>query len=123
MKVRKIFNLESLVSVEIYDKHVCYCLTYEPFKKSFWGNTKAGFYSILSIESGFLTKEEVERGVYNDIPLIVENNVVYFRPYVELTFASGTNHIREFNDYESAIEWGEQTASKGIKVQLRKDDK
>lgn len=108
----KIFNLEMLVSVEINDKKRYNLLEYRPFKKSFWGDRKEGFYHAMS--SYCYSKEEIEKGGFCDIVLLVEDNIVFFKPYVRLTFAGGQTFIKEFETIEAAVEWGNFKAKTGI---------
>lgn len=113
----KIFNLEQLVEVRIVDKEESEYLSYKPFKKSFWGNTKEGFYDIIN--NNYYSKEDLENGKHMDINYIVENNRVYYNPYIKLIFANPkSGKVKEFNTYEEALIWGKEVASKGIKVQL-----
>lgn len=113
--MEKILNLEMLESVKIVDKKICYYLTYSPFKKSFWGNTQEGFYDIFG---SLYTKEYLETKGYNQVLLMVEDNNVYFKPYVELIFTSGQNHIREFLNFHDAEMWGQAIAEKNINKKL-----
>lgn len=113
--MEKIFNLETIVSVEVHDKQECLYLTYCPFKKSFWGTTKEGFHDIFGSS---YTKAELESTGYNRVRLVVEDNKAFYKPYVELTFTSGKNHIREFLNFHDAEMWGHTIAKKGINSQL-----
>jgi len=113
--MKTVFNLEALVSVEIKDKKECRYLVYEPFKKSFWGNTKEGFYFY---GEACYTKEEIEKGKFCDTKLQVEDKKVFYKPYVRLTFAGGKISITEFPKYEAAVTWGTEMANKGINIKL-----
>lgn len=73
-------------------------------KKVFFGDRKEGFTTILS--SSVYTKEEIESGKWFDTKFIVENNIVYYFPYVTLSFIDGSKKHRTFNTYKEAVEFG-----------------
>jgi len=116
---KTLYNLNQLVSVEIRDRKICLHLTYKPFKKSFWSITKEGFYEDYS--DWRYTKEDIENGSYNKIKFIVEDNVVYYYPYVKLIFAGEVDMVREFKTYQEALGWGEKMSLEGMKKILEKD--
>lgn len=114
-----IFNMEALVSVTVKGRKKEIDLKFKPFKKSFWGNTKEGFYDVFSMCDDYCyTAEELVSGKYYDTKLIVENNVAYYRPYVRLNFMAGQTYIQEFDTYCEALAWGQEQANKGMKVKL-----
>jgi len=100
-----IFNLDLLVEVKIRDKEESSSISYYPFKKSFWGNRKEGFYSFY--ESSYLiSKEDLESGKFNNTRYIIEDNKAYIRPNVTLYFAGKRSLIKEFNTIEEALKFG-----------------
>lgn len=104
--MKLILNLAQLVCVEVIDKKRCNHLDYKAFKKSFWGNRKEGFYTYGSDYP--YTKEDVENGRYMESKLFVEDNIVYFYPYVRLRFAGSIDKIRQFKTYDEALKWGDK---------------
>jgi len=115
-KMERILNLETITTIDIVEEKVCNYIDYKPYKKSFWGDTKEGFYGFM--EDRCYTKEEIENGYYLGTKLIVKDKVAYYKPYVTLTLISGTKHHKEFNTYKEASEWGNDIAGKSIKARL-----
>jgi len=114
--MKKILNLSNLESVEVYDKEKCPFFKYRPFKKNFWCTQEEGFYSLMG---SCYTKKELED---NDDSLIVENNVVFYKPHIKLTFTNGTHHYKNFMNYERAVDWGNEIAKISIKLGLIEDE-
>lgn len=103
----KVFNLDHLVSIVIVEQQLCKDIEWQPFKKSFWGNTKEGFYE--RTWQIFYTEEELKTGGYYDANLLIQNKKVYYRPYVKLIFSDGSGYCKQdFNFYYEAALWAEQ---------------
>lgn len=114
--MKTIFNLEALVKVKIVDKRKCPYVEYKPFNKIFWGNTKEGFYTDMG---GYYTAKDLTSGNWwGECSLIVEDNIAYYKPYVQLCFAGGVEHNKVFDTYEEALKWGNEQAEKAINVKL-----
>lgn len=101
----KIFNLDLLVEIKIVDKRESESITFYPFKKSFWGNRKGGFYSLYDRDYP-ISKEDLESGEYNGTYYIIENNIAYVCPEVTLYFAGKRKITKVFNTYEEALKFG-----------------
>ena len=116
---KKIFLLDQLVSIEIADKKPYNELEYRPSKdgwfgskRIFWGYEPEGFYYFYHGTSPY-SKKQIETGKYNDVPLLVIDNKVYFHPYVKLIF---TNDIKidGFKTYEEALDFGNEIAERHV---------
>jgi hypothetical protein len=111
---KSIYNLDTVVSVKIVDKKKSPYFEFKPFKKSFFGNTKEGFYDTLGFSDEPMTRESIETGVYNKganyihngAAYIIENNVVYYKPYVKVTLQSEEGFVRQFDTFDSALAYG-----------------
>ena len=106
------YDLSKLVSIKVHAKQESLWFSFKAFKKSFWGNTKEGFYSILNFEDCF-SKEEIQRRGY-----LIENNIVYNKPYVQLNFTGGISYEKKFDRKEEAIWWANKQLEKGISIPL-----
>jgi hypothetical protein len=116
-----IYNLDEVVKIEIKDKIVCNELYYRNTTKNWWGKIKpAGFYyrDLLDEEHGPFTQEELRRGDFEDIEILVENNIPYFLPKVKFYFTNGKTEVKRFNTFEEAKSWGTEMSSKSMKNQL-----
>ncbi len=132
--MKTIFNAEALVSVEIVDKKPCkYVQWIDVSAKSFWeklfssrNHDKNGFYCRGILHDSFIEEQQITTGVYpsnpqfilNGIELLVEDKIVYHKPYVRLSFAGGKSSITEFNSYELAKEWGEVQVKKNMSATI-----
>lgn len=115
---KTIFNLEALVSIEIRDKKLCAYLDYRPFKKSFWGNTREGFYD--NIENAHYSKEEIEKGNFCGVKLLVEGNNVFYFPCVNTYFADGSKYNKEFDTFEQANQYGRDLQNRSFKISFER---
>lgn len=101
MALISIFKTDTLIGIEVFDKKELQYLQWQPYKKTWFSIQKEGFRDTypFGIEHIF-TQEELEEGVYNGIPLIVENKKAYFRPYITFTFTEG----RKYHTYTKSLE-------------------
>lgn len=124
--MKKIFNLEMLVSIHVCDKRICKDIVYLPFKKNLFKNRKEGFYLkeyFGSINTDVcLSKNQLENGKYNNIKFLVIENIVYYRPYVELCFLGEHNIVEKFNSIDEAVIWSKEKARKSIKISYEFND-
>ncbi len=112
MKTQKTFNLNFLISVFIKDKEQLERFEYRPFKKRWYGNQKEGFYNndiFVDKKHKYFTKEQLENKKYCGACLMVEDNKVYYHPYVKLTFVNDEKYVKEdFKSYDEAVQWAEE---------------
>lgn len=116
---KAIFNLDALVKVEISDREESRDLNmYCPaVKKSFWRKAKPVLYT--GILMGYYTAEELTSDNNSiGVRFIIENNTVFHRPYVRLSFAGGYNKIIRFDTHEEALIYGESRAAESINSPL-----
>jgi hypothetical protein len=113
-----IYNGDQLVKVVINDRKQDTDLEWRPFKKSFWGNQKEGFYNRYSICNTVYTADELRNGELYGIKLIVDYQTVYYKPNVKLHFANKDSFTKVFNSYEEALSWGKAIAQEHIKAQI-----
>lgn len=125
MEDKKIFNLNALVSVLIKDKYRCYDIIYKSYKKGLFRNRKEGFYysDCLYSDANLLLKKDIEggttKGIFKGFKLIIEGNIVYYKPYVQLSFSSGENSkCKEFDTYQEALDFGNKVADEGMSVKI-----
>lgn len=113
--MRKIFNLDALVKVEIMDKKQCTYFTYQPYKKYWFWEQKEMFYMMFNdcYTPDYLREKGIE-----GIKFIVEGDKVFYRPEVTLTFAGKASVSKSFDTYQQALEWGKEQADKNISTQL-----
>jgi hypothetical protein len=109
---KRIYNLDAIESIKIRDKRTSTNLEYKPFKKRFWGNRPEGFYAKHDLTT--YTKEDLETGKYWGENLLVIDNIVYRRPYVEITFVSGQTYTKIFDTNKEALEYGNDISTKSI---------
>lgn len=113
------YNADTIVSLKAIDKREIKHLEYRAFRKSFWGNTKEGFYDIHSMNNLRYSKEQLESGgnCY-DTKLIVENNKAYYKPYVKINFQTEVSLVKVFNTYIEALNFANEVSAKCIKNKL-----
>jgi hypothetical protein len=129
-KIKTIFNLEALVSIEIFDKMLFGRIEHVKAKKhrffSFLDEEEKYYLRDLFI-GHYLSEEEITSGVYPNkskdfilqgIPLLVKDKNVYQRPYVKSTFVSSKVTIKYFNEFEDALDYGTKQANQNIQSQL-----
>jgi len=115
----EIYNLEKLVKIKIYDKEKVRGFRYGEFKKSFWGNQKAGFYYTLTIgRPDYYSAEDLNNKKFNNYTCFVEDENVYYYPKVVLRFPEEIRYEKEFKTREEAEVWAEEIANKGIKFRF-----
>jgi hypothetical protein len=106
--MKKIFNLEYLVSILVFEKKQSQRFIWHTVEKTNWLGR------VLRIDSGFtdinsvfsvkmLSNQQVEEEGY-----IVENNIAYKKPRVMLKFANQDDYTKVFNTDEEANEWAFQ---------------
>lgn len=109
--MKEIYNAKELVSVKIVDKRVSDGLSFyklEP-KKSWWGKAlPEGFYDhfqhCFNKSNAILySKADLENGEYRSIIFTVENNIAYYRPYVQLNFVNADKKVITCQTYEEAL--------------------
>ena len=115
--IKKIFNLDALVKVSITDKKITFFEYQKEVKKTFWTNGHSEGYMMYG-RTTLLTEQKLTNGSWRGIKFIVENNIVYDRPEVVLTFACGVIQRITFATYEEAKAYGEEQANKNISNQL-----
>jgi hypothetical protein len=122
MKTINIYNLDQIVKIQIKDKEICPYVNYQNEQRNMFGKVTsiAGFYPIDAhfTTTEIYTAEQLECGDYNDIELIVENNIVYYLPFVKIYFTSGNSEIKEFRKFDDAKSWAEEISEKSIKNKL-----
>lgn len=91
----KKFNKELVVSVKLIEKEHRYSIEYLSEKKSIFGKVKrkAGLYYIGWSYISLYTPSSIE---------YVENNKVYYNPYIILNMADGSTIEKFFDDVASA---------------------
>lgn len=115
---KQIFNMDTLVSVEIHDKQECGYFSYQPYKKHWlWGTQIEGFW--LAGMNSLWEPDYLRAGKFENIKFIVEDNKVYYLPYVTLKFVGLATKIQEFDTYEEAKRWGEAQVNTYIKQHVR----
>ena len=115
--IKKIFNLDALVKVSITDKEITDFEYEKEVKKTFWTSGHSEGYTMYGGIT-FLTEQELKNGSWSGIKFIVENNIVYYRPEVVLTFSGGVIQRVTFATYEEAKAYGEEQANNNISNQL-----
>lgn len=104
-----IYNLDRLIAITVRDFERCNYYEYRPFRKSFWGNQKEGFY-----ESFFGYTDEADLPQY----LRRNGNTLYYRPNVKLIFDGDVECNKAFETLEYAIKWAQDIANKANINQL-----
>ncbi len=102
----KSFNLNMLVSIEVYDKKLSEYYEWIPSKKYLFGLAKQapGFYSKLFGTS--LSYSDLEQlYVVEYYPGGIKK--LFHKPYVTLTFAGGKEHIERFSTLTDAKEFAD----------------
>ena len=119
MKNQTTYNLDYLISIDIFDKiaHRHYFYQEEFIIKTFLGKDKiqpAGFYSFLDyIEERTRLIELSELNQF-----LIENNIVYHKPHVRLNFHDKIWTEKTFNTYEEALIYYNDIVKKYIKNPL-----
>lgn len=104
---KKIINKNKIESISIVDKKRCEIFQWKAYSKTFWDEFQEGFYFDVNSKKYFTTLE-LEIGMFNDIEFIVEDTRVYYKPYVKLRTISGDEEIWKFNNYELALNKGNE---------------
>ena len=116
---KEIFNLEFLVSIHIIEKRSCFYFNYKEARTNFFGRKiKGGYYKICDSDSIIWEPDSCGLVNHDGIIYIIEHNVVYYRPHVELKFADGNNKIVRFSTYDEALDYGTRISNEHIKSPL-----
>lgn len=112
---KDIYNLEKLVSIKVVDKKRYNLLEYKPFKKGWikFFDDEAGFYSAFDTSTPY-SKEQLETGRYNDINFLIENNKVFYTPYIKLMFDGDVNFCIDFQTYQEALDYANNIAKESF---------
>ena len=113
--MKRIFDLDKLVSISIVGKQEYWLYTYKVKSESFFGlfKVKEGFYGFMDDFIG--TKEQV---LQNDNRLIFEDNKLYYKPKVILKFQDGSETIKRFQTFAMANKYGHELSSKHFTSKL-----
>lgn len=85
-------NVEQICSIKIYRKSICRWYMYKQYKKSFWGDTKEGFYDLSFGESKIITKDQIEQ----DKELYCDDRIVFCYPHIEIKMSDGGRYEKYF---------------------------
>lgn len=115
--MKSIYNLETLVGVQIFKKVKVENLEWRPAKKKWLNSREEGY--ICTETGNFYTAEQIENGDCHNVAYVIDGNTVYHKPYVALFFVnSKLDFTKEFDKYDEAYNWGIEQANKGITVKL-----
>jgi hypothetical protein len=108
----EIYNLDFLVCVKVFDKQIeRRWKYYEPVIKKLFRKAREEYFT-FSFAYELYSKEDLESGKLEGIKFIVEDNKVYYRPYVELVFCGGVKKTVEFDTVEEANKYKNEMAAK-----------
>ena len=108
---RKI-NADQICSIEIYRKLKYKDYFYREGKKSFWGNTKEGFYHYIGIaREEYISSEEIEK----DQDIYVDGKSVYYRPHIDFKMSNGVTHTKFFKTESDLDDYLKQPELASIK--------
>lgn len=124
---KKVYNIEQIVSIVTCDKKKIDILLYKEEQrigkfKSFWNNYPSHMPSGFYMDTGYGdytcyigTAEELKIGiknigifnsVFNDINILVEDNIAYYKPCVEIKYSNGEVYKKEYDTYDEALKFG-----------------
>ncbi len=91
------YNLDQLVSVDIVDKKEVRNFKYVPSRKRIFSSEKdpEGFKD--SYSGSIFSKEDLINGRYLDVKFFVEDNKVYYFPYITLCFVNGDKVTQQYS--------------------------
>lgn len=115
----KIYNLETIISVKIFDKEVSKSYYYVPAKSYFFGKIKIAERIERKYDYKQFKIEDFKTHLDGNTNMFIDNNIVYYKPYVRIHFVDGSTKQREFNTYKEALDWGQDIAKRGIKIQYK----
>jgi len=111
--MKKIFDLSKLVSISIKGKVNTWGYFYHKKSTNWYGKEiKEGFYYY-----GEFQGSSVEI-VSNNNKLMVEDNVLYYKPSVTLKFVDGSETVKYFQNFAMANKFGHELASKHFTSKL-----
>jgi hypothetical protein len=118
MELERIFNANTIQSVEVQEGNSVWRLNYKTEKNKWYCKRKAGFYAN---DSGRYcgTAEDLLNGSYNGYRILVKDNVAYWRPYVEFTFVNGEEHGKHFDTIEECNAYAKEIMDKYVKNQFK----
>lgn len=99
MEKLRVYNSDFIESVKTREGNKITYLKYLPFKKKIFYTQKEGFYNEYS---GYYygTAEDLLNGSYDDVRILVKNNIAYYRPHVRIKFVSGDKVYKYFDTIE-----------------------
>lgn len=102
--MKRIYNLETLVEIELCGKKENKTFKWHPEKRWFFGLVRIypERYCNKYDTTAYVQESYLTSGKYCDIKLIVENKKVYFKPYVKLYFMGNVETCKEFDTYAEA---------------------
>lgn len=115
--MKKIFNSEMIVSVEVHDKKESNGIEWYPAKTNFFGRKvqQEGFYSNSYDKDGWPIWRRYEESDLmvglgpNGFKYIVENKKCYFRPYVTINYVDQSKANFYFSTFELANQFASLT--------------
>lgn len=112
--MKQIFNLDTVIKINVGDRRKSKNFKFvDEQKKSFWGHGhKAGYVTLWGDK--VYTKEELEKGEYENIKYLFIGDEIFYRPYVEVIFPEKIVHYKTFDTYEEAQEYGNELQIKSI---------
>lgn len=107
MEKLQIYNGDFIESVKTCEGNKVPYIKYGQFKKTIFGTQKEGFYSEYSGHY-YGTTEDLLNGSYDDIRILVKDNIAYYRPGVKITFISGQSTYKYFDTIEECNQYAQE---------------
>lgn len=115
--MRSIYNLETLVGIQLHNRVKSNSIEWRPAKRGMFSKREECY--VCTDTGECYTQKQLEDGEYNNIKFIVDGSTVYHRPYVAMFFVnSKLDFIKEFDVHTDAQDWGNEQAKLGINIKL-----
>ena len=111
---KTIYNLETIVSIEVFDKAEVYYIKYQPEKKSFWGIEHKECYRDILTNIDY-TADQILYGINKILKMIIENQKVFYKPRVIITFIGDKKSVLFFDTFGEALRKAELLKTENIK--------
>lgn len=105
-------NTQQICTIEIFRICLHKGYVYKEAKKSFFGNTKEGFYNSLTFGFDYVSKEEIEA----DGKFYCKGKQVLFHPHIEIRMSNGVLKTKFFKNEIELNNYMQQPEIQDLKI-------
>ena len=103
MSDAKYINRDQICTVRTFSKTQCHWYFYQKEIKGFWHKQKEGFYCMW--DHNLYTAAEVIKCKHDGIPVFIEDNLVYYKPHLEIRMSNQSMHRKIFETVEDMMKY------------------